>query len=496
MTTVTVTSQHTVRGANETSWTTLDDPFRLGPFDHLVPPFIPITAVFVYEKPPAPTPDAELIPIDRFQRALSLLLEYYPHLTGRLQFNSSDGTPEITRPGTGAAFLVAQCSERLATFSSEGRRVLMENLPGAGNALIPPFDPSPEGLCRDSFFTIQHTRFACGSVALGVRLHHMVCDADGFLQLVRDLAELYRGLQGSITDTPSLVHPPHIRSYLWELSGGNMTAEQQQAALDYKPLLHRIEPIADNKVTGAAAGMPSSPPGPAVPPARVIGRSVRFSSRELETLKAQATDPHGSPDDFISTFDALTAHLYQRVYRARLQLRTNDPSLGELSPPDFLTPVNVRSRLGLPARYFPNSLCTVHTSLPPDVLVSAPLWQVAKAVHDLTRIAPAAGKEETGRMLRWIAAQPDKRQIRSRFRYGSGSLTLSQWNKFDMYTTTVFDGPPVFVGLPFTAITLLDGLGFLLPTEERAGGDAGAIDVNLSLTEPVWEIFDRDEPIA
>ncbi|KAJ7662015.1 transferase [Mycena polygramma] len=489
MTAVTVTSQHLVRGANETSWAALDNPFRLGPFDHLVPPFIPITAVFIYKKTLA-SPD-ELIPVNRLQRALSLLLEYYPHLTGRLQFNPSDGTPEITRPGTGAAFLVAQCSEKLAGFSLEGRRVLMEDLPGAGNALVPPFDPTPEGLCRDAFFTVQHTRFACGSVALGVRLLHVVGDADGFLQLVRDLAELYRSLQSSTTDTPSLLHPPHIRSYLWELSGGNMTAEQQQAALIYEPLLHGIKPSAE-----AAADTSSSPSRPAVHPARVIGRSVRFSRRELETLKAQATDPRGSPDDFISTFDALTAHLYQRVYRARRQLRTNDPTLDELSPPDFLTPVNLRSRLGLPAHYFPNALSTVHTSLSPEVLVSAPLWQVAKAVHDLTRIAPVVGKEETARVLRWIAAQPDKQKITSGFRYGSGSLTLSQWNKFDMYHTMEFDGPPVFAGLPFTAITLLDGLGFLLPTSEQAGGETGAIDVNLSLTEPAWEIFDQDGPVA
>ncbi|KAJ7209383.1 transferase [Mycena haematopus] len=485
MTTVTVVSQHTIRGANEASWTALDDPFRLGPFDHLVPPFIPITAVFVYKNPLATTLGAELIPVDRFQRALSLLLENYPQLTGRLQFNPSDGTPEITRLGTGAAFLVAKCSERFAAFSSEGRRVhvRVEELPGAGNALIPPFGPSPEGLCHESFFTIQHTRFACGSVALGVRVHHVVCDADGFLQLVRDLAELYRGLQGSITDAPSLVHRPNIRSHLWQLSGGNMTAEEKQAALEYKPLLHRIESV-DNKVADAAAEAPS------------VSVSLLPECRELEKLKAQAANPHGSPTDFISTFDALAAHLYQRIYRARLQLHRKDPSLGELSPPDFLTPVNVRSLLGLPVRYFPNSLCTVYTTLPPDVLVSSPLWEIAKAVHELTRIAPVASKEEAECLLRWIAAQSDKRQIKSGFRYGSGSLTLSQWNKFDMYTTTVFDGPPVFVGLPFTAVTLLDGLGFLLPTEEQAGGNAGAIDVNLSLTEPVWEIFDRDVPIA
>lgn len=451
---VTVISRHTVHCANEGSWTSLDSPFRLGPLDQLVAPSVPIAVVFVYTS----SPDIELIPVERLERSLTLLLDYYPHLTGRLQINSSDGTPEINRLGTGAELFVARCSERL----DASDRIVLPNLPGAGNALLAPFDPSLEGVCRDPIFTVQHTRFACGGVALGMRLHHITGDADGFFQLVGDLAELYRN------GPSSLAHPPHIRSYLSDL-----TPEERVAALDFEPSQFYVEQ------RPAFSSYPVASPS--------IGRFLRFSSSELDALKARATDP--SSDNWISTFDALCAHLYQRVYRARLQLRAKDPTLPELSPPDFLTPVNLRSRIGLPPRYFPNALHCQYTSLSHDLLANGPLWQVAKALHDLTRTTSITSKEEVDRTYRWIAAQPDKRKIKQGFRYGSGSLMISQWNKMDMYAGSVFDVAPVLVAPPFTPISLVDGLGYFIPTGEQ-GGD---IDVALSLSEPIWEFIDQDE---
>src|SRR5277367_2716207 len=327
---VTITSQHTVCCGNETSYTALDSPFRLGPLDLLVAPFIPIAVVFVYQQSTStPPPDVELIPIERLQRALTLLLDYYPHLTGRLHINPSDGTREITRLGTGAELFVARCSGRLDVVSSTSPglvfpgRILMRDLPDAGNALLAPFDATLEGICSGPIFTVQRTRFACGSVTLGVRILHTACDADGFFQLVRDLAELYRSVRSSeMTDdptsgVPSLVSPPHIRSYMSELSGGNMTPGERLAALDFQPSLFSVEPGADTEDNSASDFSFSASFLP--PPSPVLGRFLRFSGLELNALKAHATDPNDSPssDNWISTFDALSAHLYQRVYRAR-----------------------------------------------------------------------------------------------------------------------------------------------------------------------------------
>jgi hypothetical protein len=190
---------------------------------------------------------------------------------------------------------------------------------------------------------------------------------------------------------------------------------------------------------------------------------LRFSSRELDALKAHATDPNGNPssDSWISTFDALLAHLYQRVCRARLQLREKDPNQAKLSPPDFLTPIHIRNRLGLPPLDFPDAVFCVYTTLPIDVLANGPLWQVAKALHDLTRTASTTSKEEMNRSLSWIVVQPDKQKIRQGFQYRNGSFMVSQRNKVNMYVGTVFDVRPVLVSTPFMPISLLRWGGLL-----------------------------------
>ncbi|KAJ7498509.1 hypothetical protein FB451DRAFT_1202137 [Mycena latifolia] len=441
--TVSVTARHTVRCADESSCNALDLPFRLGSLDQMVSPHIPISNV------------------ERLQRALTRLLDYYPQLTGRLQINS-DTTLEITQLGTGAELLEAHCSEHLDALSSAGR-VLLQNLPGAGNTLLAPFD--------------QDQR-----VTLGVRILHTVCDAGGFFQVVQDLSELYRGI-GSDADVPSLARPPHIRPYLTE-PGGAMTPEERAAAMAFKPSLFYAEPSAPvEEAPPSPADTASFPP----PPSPCVGRFLRFSSSELDALKAKATDPTSS-GSWISTFDALSAHLHQRVYQARMQLRAQDAALGALSPPDFLTPVNIRSHIGTashPPRYSPNALICTFTSFPPDVLATGPLWEVAKTLHDITRTPAVTAPDELDATLRWLAVQ-DMRQVRQGFRYGNGSLMLSQWNKIDMYGGAVFGAPPILVAPPFTPISLLDGLGYFLPTEEQ-----GTIDVALALSEPIWAVMDH-----
>ncbi|GME34446.1 hypothetical protein BOTBODRAFT_34444 [Neofusicoccum parvum] len=468
---VTVLSKHIIQCAHEESLATIPSPFKLGPLDQLVNLSVPIAVVFTYKSG---------IAVDRLQRALARLLDYYPHLTGRLHISEEDGTREMTALGSGAELLVAECTSRLDAFSSP------VDLPGrGGNALCAPFDPSLEAVCRDPQFTIQHTRFACGGVALGVRLHHTLCDSDGFFQLVRDLAELYRSIGPDPDSTPgALAHPPCIRGYLSELLY-DMPPDDRKAALEYQPSLFHVDP------TPAAAAAPAPPTTISTPPP-VVGRIIRISGAELAALKAHATNPNGS--SWISTFDALAAHLWQTLYRARLQLRAASPSVSS-SPLStaFLTSVNHRARLPTPPHHFPNCLFTPHTTFPHADLATAPLWQLAQTMHALTRHPSAAAATATAR---WIAAQPDKRRIRWGFPGGEGAFMFSAWSKFDAYRGTAFEAgaPPVGVAQPFSPINMLDGLAYTLPTEAQGRGEeAEGVDLWLAVREPVWGVLGEGE---
>ncbi|KAF2141491.1 uncharacterized protein K452DRAFT_228766 [Aplosporella prunicola CBS 121167] len=523
--TVNVVARRTLRRAHElASVEPLNSPVRLGPFDQLGPPFVPITVVYAYKRPGTSSTEvqdansSELISIDRLARAMELLLDYYQHLSGRLQFNPSDGTPEIAHLDTGIQLLEARCSARLddSVDASTGR-IMMPGLPGSGTTLLPQFVPALEAVCRNPIFSIQHTRFACGSVTIGISIHHIVCDAEGFFQLTRDLAELYRGLGTAEVKVGSeagaavaaLARPPHIRSYLSELC--NMAPEERQSALNFQPSLFTLDPKRGGSTAGTEAVTAHvSSAAPPQPP--VVGRVLRFSGSELAMLRKNATDPYRR--GWVSTFDALSAHIFQHVYQARLRLRRSRglPSSDTSDiPRGFLTSVNLRSseRLNLPPRYFPNAVVTTFKTLHHDVIANGPLWQVAKIIHDLTHsVAP----KEVDQTLHWIAAQPDKRQIKPAILDGLGSFIVTQWCKFDMYAGADFDVdtlgipiPPALVSPPFTQISLLDGLAFFLATEEQllqrvattdmklpsARHNPSAIDVNLTISEPVWQFFDH-----
>lgn len=465
--TIKLIGEESVVSANPLSWKAFSSPFHLSPLDSLVAPFIPVAVVFVYKS----TDGSEAVQVGKLRVALAQLLDYYPHLTGRLELDPSNGSPFIHNLGSGASLYQAECSERLDSFSlsSNSTNISLAELPGAGNDLLPPFDHT--SYSKSSILAIQHTRFACGSVVLGIRSLHMVTDAEGFFQVVRDLAEVYRGA-GSLVQIPTL-HP-------FVLETKDEDADFQPSILFVKT--PPISPITTVEIPSENDDSPSPPPTPPT-----IGRFLHFSSQELSAIKSSATNPSpSSPREWVSTFDALCAHFHKRVHLARLKTGIS------LSPADILAPVNIRSLLDVGPHYTFNALLCSYTSFSTEFLVKASLWEVAKQLHEMTRSSSFTSKEEIVRIIKWISTQTDKREIKSGFKYGSRSLMLSQWNKFDIYKSMVFkrEETPVLVAPPFTEISLMDGLGYFV---DVSGVEGEAIGVYLALSGETWKALDEDE---
>lgn len=506
---VQITGQHPLQCASKAAVAAVESPFKLGPLDELVFASVPIECVYVYEKPEL-SPKDRFISVERLRDALSYLLNYYPHLTGRLEFNSQTRAPEITHLRAGAELLEAQCNARLDDIASsdcDEDRILLTNLPDCGSALTPPFDSSMDAISREPILAIQHTRFACGGVALGIRLHHIVCDASGLFQLVRDLAEVYRGLSSS--SRPTLASCPEIRSYLRDVS--ILSSEEQQNSLKYQPEAYHFE-------IGSTASCPESTPettfesNPSTKPP-VTGRILNFSGDDLIELKKSAANPSG--ESFVSTFEALSAFLYQQIYRARIQLLlskgTSSSKAASKVFPGFGASINMRShhRLNLPAKYFPNAIYPSFATTSPEILTEGPLWKIASTLQKQVRAIDAQQMQQTAR---WIAMQPDKSRIRLNFTFADGNFTINQWSGFGMYVGVDFDTdelgqpiPPALVSPPFTDMSRIDGLATILSTEEeiyraleqngssQASKKPCAVDVNLTLSEPLWQILEADE---
>ena len=472
-------SHEVVQCADSHALGRIPDPFPLGPLDHFVAVFIPVEIVFVYLRPDG-LDGTGFMPYWRIKRALSLLLDHYPHFTGRLQ-EDAGGNRSITSMGGGMELFRGTCNINLA----QNHSISLADLPNHGRDMFAPFGGTYEFVLANPVFTMKYTQFACGAVALGVRILHTLCDSQGVLQVVQDLAEIYRGV-GSDSDVVKLSQPPCIEAFM----SHPLTPPQAASALRHTPSLFYID--RPDRIKEPESQIAASDPIPIVL-SQPVGRVIRYSSSDLLWIKTSTTSL--SSTSWISTFDALCAHLHARIYAARHRLYSTSDQLRILSPPDFLSPVNLRSRISsFPTRYAPQALFTPFTSFEPERLLNGPLSEVAAKIHEMMRAPRVSESEDMFKTLSWISAQPDKKKIRSGFRYGTGSLMLSQWNKIDMYADSIFENEAALIATTFTPISLLDGLGYFLQSADRQ--DRSGIDLYLALSGSTWEELDSGEGLG
>lgn len=481
---VQVVKLHSVHHAHDLAPSVSQSAFKLGPFDLISPISLPIDHVWVYPRNTSTSAlSSPIIALDRLIKALSLLLDTYYHLSGRFYLNSQDKGYNIDNFGSGIFLYEAVCDASLDSFRSpNASRIMMSDLPEGGNALIPPFSITKESPGEHPFFLVQHTTFSCSSVSIGIRISHGVCDAQGMFQLAQDLAYLYRG----ISNTPdswlevSLPHPPILQSYLNDFPESDYA---RLKALDFKPTLCYI---ADHP-----------PPFPEFPTAS--RREIRFGASELEAMKRNATDLNASNDGFITTFDSLCAHVFQRIHMARaLHAENNGISADTIAAP-FLTSKNWRSELNLGDRYFANAVTVFYFTLPHSKVAKSTHAELSKYIHDTIR---SLSSEEVVQNLRFMAAQPDKSKLQQSFSIGNGTLTTTQWCRYDSYIGTDYGVDefghlisPVLGLPPRTPIATLDGVSFFVATEDQQQRPLNAkesIDFVVTLADPIWDILDAD----
>jgi hypothetical protein len=462
---VQIVERHTITSSKPESYKDLGPIFRLSPLDQLVLTFIPVAVVYIYSASASKT-----IPIDKLCRATSLVLNTYPHLTGRIGIDEKHGGAHIHSLGTGCEILEATCEKTLEELG-KGKVVGLMDLPGKGEDLMAPYDFMNVKKEDQVVFTIQHTRFACGGVSLGIRVLHCLNDGAGFFHLVRDLASIYRSLDNPEGRTIRPLAPPYLADYENEAS-----EDEKERNRSYRPVLYYLEPEAPVEL--AAPDIPA--PAPTQEKPKITGQVLHFSPSDLDTLKQLAASEEG----YVTTFDALTAHLQQRIYQARYRTYESNPSLGTLGEADLLCPIDLRSHLNLErdGLYPYNAVLTTSSTFSQDILMdNAKLPEVASKVHKMVRPLGIGDAEAT---VKWIATV-DRSKIRNSYRGGTGGVMVSQWNKMDMYGGGGFERRPILVAPPFTPISLHDGLGYTIPTESGDG-----IDVYLALREEVWGNLD------
>ena len=423
--------------------------------------------------------------------------------------------------------------------------------------------------------SVHHTRFACGGVCIGVHMSHYIGDGDAYFGLIRDWAHIYRHQQRS-NEPVQMPRPcidrrwmrptaaeasewacdasasmqPRATAVAHQSSDHTKTqstfASRSQTSLTM-PFILRSDAVAAAEAN--AKSHTRTDRGVMVSPPVIVIGVLRFTSGECARIKKAAvaalpefvnasvdvgddigSQCHPNTDGWVSTVEALTAHIAIHLFDARQQERdtqqadtsaaaghaliSDTPSSSDSnsnSDPvlvDFV--VNLRncwsSRLpmqptagGAPALFgnyvcnynlpasieVPRSMFACSTSSPSDVECDSRLVLLASALHHHMRAAIASPKywQQT---LTWLDEQRRHAQpvvIRSQgIGPGHSNLFVSAMGKFGVYRQCTFEpnSAPLRVCFPPDPYSV-DGLTTMIATPDEG------MEVWIGCDARVWD---------
>lgn len=422
--------------------------YRLSAIDSTMPAYLTIMLQYFYELPAGwNSATEEFMPADEMSASLQRLLASYPFLGGRLERDESHHASWIVR-GTDRPipFVVATTDARIADLPLSAAEFTSTDVLPPSLQLLPGFDytrPLDEALLQ-----VQHTRFACGGVSLGVRVHHAAMDGAAFFTFIANWSEMYRNQSQQAPNT----RPNMDRSQL--LASDEEMArllETHTESTYYTPTPAQQEQRMAMMMRSAGVACKN--------------RIFRFESVELAGIKQAASaseDQQDGQSQWVSTFEALVAHLYRRICAARLtesdgaaaaasdsaaSSSSSDADATSQPPPRLSVAINIRPRMQSPsldANYTGNA--TLSALVAPEDPSSRPLSATAAHLH--SSLASYDSDRLRG-MIAWLAAQPRQDEIVYALD-NTRDLIVTQWSKFPMYSGAEFeiDSPPIRICMP------------------------------------------------
>ena len=393
------------------------------------------------------------INVQRLITSLEKLLECYPLLNGTLKLFDEDDKVCIERHDSKGGIL----------FVSTTVNISLNELPLSSEEctdtkVIPNTVQLINVVDSDTLFHVRHTRFLCGSVALGINLNHQVADAHSYFQLIKDWTKLYKNLEYQLNVC-------HQRSLL-------------EPTVTEIELLKSSRPDFDNR---KSLSFNNENPSFNQPSKQTIMKIFRFLTDELNRMKSDAVNHMSSNVNYLSTFEVLTAHLYRHVMLARHNSMSSTTKL-------YIS-TNIRSRVTqppIPMTYFGNAIMFSYLEMNMNELVNEDcLGILASQVHQATK---KSTNDDIRTTLAWIMCQKDKTKISPTCKLGETDFTISAWNKMGMYLDSDFEPSiyPCRIILPGDA--KFNGAAILFSTEEN---DA-SIDVFLGLEINEMERLERN----
>ena len=423
---------------------------KLSPNDWLIPSTSSITCLYFYDihhwpwHNTARETDA-FLDAEQLLSSLKRLLDYYPALTGVLKASDDENSVSVEQDQSngGVLFVSISVNISLSDLSLSKREFDNDKMQPPSLQLNNPADPT-------SLFHVRHTRFSCGSVALGISLNHQLADAHSLFQLVKDWTQLHHS---HVDYQPTVCHQ---RSLLEPSLAEIEDLRKSNPEFDRRRSLAVLDTLSRSVVT---------------PKKQTLVKVFRFTADELQRMKSDAVtylSDHTVP--YLSTFEVLTAHLHRHVMLAR---RHSPPSLTRI----FIS-TNIRPRLThpwIPSSYFGNAIMFSYVEVPmSDLIDDDRLSSTASGIHQAIE---QNNNDDIRTTLAWIASQPNKCTVVPTFQLDERDFTISAWNKMGMHSNADFEVGvrPCRILLP--PETQFNGAAILLSTEENSE----SIDVVLGL---------------
>ncbi|KAK4784366.1 hypothetical protein SAY86_018734 [Trapa natans] len=297
--------------------------------------------IYAY-RPPA-------VPTATLKQGLQKVLSVYREYAGRFGKNQK-GEDVILLNDRGVRFVEASVDIRLDQS--------MASLLKPSRALLS-LHPPMKGV--DELLQVQITRFACGSMVIGLTAHHKVADGHSAGNFLVAWGRACRGL-----DIGPL--PLHDRSSIFTLLN-----PPQNNEFDHHWMEYTSKRTLDLK---GEAGLLDD----------IVMHKVHFSAGFMRTLKARASQSSKSSEPDIgnyndkrptySTFECLSAHLWRAITRAR--------SLNAHETTQMRIAVNGRSRMNpmVSNEYLGNLVLWATPKAMVKDLLAQPIFHVAKLIHE------------------------------------------------------------------------------------------------------------------
>uniref|UniRef100_A0A804K2C1 Uncharacterized protein n=1 Tax=Musa acuminata subsp. malaccensis TaxID=214687 RepID=A0A804K2C1_MUSAM len=376
-----------------------------------------VAVVYAFRPPTPSNSDIE--------KGLATALSEYREWAGRLG-EDSRGEPVI---------LLNDAGSRLVEVSSDdvlGRTVLL----GPSPALVP-LSPIIKGM--EELLQVQLTRFACGTLTVGITAHHLIADGHAASNFLVAWGKATRGLQMD-------PRPLHDRGAF--IPRNPPCVEYEHRGVEFKP-----KNASDTKNVPLTAD--------------IVIHKAHFTREFLESLKAKASR---GADRRYNTFESLMAHLWRAVSKAR--------GLDEHITTHVRISVDGRARLRprVPGEYFGNLVLWAFPRAKVGDLVNKPLQFAAALVREgITRLDDGyfrsfidfASSEKVKEEGLEATAEVHERVM-------SPNLEVHSWLRFP-FRDVDFGGGNPFLFMP--TYTREEGMLVLMPS---AIGD-GSIEVYASL---------------